>query len=239
MLNLKYLVTGTGRCGTVYLSRLLTSLGIPCGHESVFDWRGIEHARKKLSGEILPEFSYVSRMKLHKGKWIPDDAWLADSFDISAESSYMAAPFLGEINTTVIHLVRDPNKVVQSFVNHIDYFQSEIPTNAYERFIYHHVPELTEKMHPFDRAALFYVRWNEMIEKHRPELFHRVEDGSEKIMEFLNVTGECYNDSKANTFEKWCDNNFAIHKITDPSIRQQFVEMGLRYGYKMPVVTLI
>ena len=34
--KLDFLVTGTGRCGTVYMAELLTSLGIPCGHESLF-----------------------------------------------------------------------------------------------------------------------------------------------------------------------------------------------------------
>jgi hypothetical protein len=40
MIKLDYLVAGTGRCGTVYMARLLTSLGINCLHEGVF---GNEH----------------------------------------------------------------------------------------------------------------------------------------------------------------------------------------------------
>lgn len=38
---LKFLVTGTPRSGTMYMSKLLTSLGVPCGHEQVFTASGI------------------------------------------------------------------------------------------------------------------------------------------------------------------------------------------------------
>lgn len=38
---LKYVVTGAGRSGTGYMSKLLTSVGIPCGHEQVFGLDGM------------------------------------------------------------------------------------------------------------------------------------------------------------------------------------------------------
>lgn len=36
----RFVVTGSGRCGTKYMSRLLTSAGAPCGHEQVFNAGG-------------------------------------------------------------------------------------------------------------------------------------------------------------------------------------------------------
>lgn len=33
---MKYLVAGTGRCGTGYMSKILTYSGIKCGHEAIF-----------------------------------------------------------------------------------------------------------------------------------------------------------------------------------------------------------
>lgn len=33
---MKVIVTGTGRCGTGFMARVLTEAGIPCGHERVF-----------------------------------------------------------------------------------------------------------------------------------------------------------------------------------------------------------
>ena len=38
---LEYIATGTGRCGTRYVSRVLSEVGIPCGHESIFQPKGI------------------------------------------------------------------------------------------------------------------------------------------------------------------------------------------------------
>jgi len=38
---IQFLVTGTGRCGTGYAAELLTSAGIPCGHEDVYTPWGI------------------------------------------------------------------------------------------------------------------------------------------------------------------------------------------------------
>jgi hypothetical protein len=33
---LKFIVAGTGRCGTAYIAQVLTHLGVPCGHEWVY-----------------------------------------------------------------------------------------------------------------------------------------------------------------------------------------------------------
>ena len=52
-MNLKYIIASTGRSGTVYMARLLTSVGVPCGHESIFTWQGIEKAKKILDGQYI------------------------------------------------------------------------------------------------------------------------------------------------------------------------------------------
>jgi LPS sulfotransferase NodH len=49
MAKLKFLVTGSGRSGTNYMSRFLTSVGIMCGHESIFTHDGITEAIYRLS----------------------------------------------------------------------------------------------------------------------------------------------------------------------------------------------
>ena len=36
--KLKFIVTGTGRCGTLYLSKLLSFCNTFCGHETIFDY---------------------------------------------------------------------------------------------------------------------------------------------------------------------------------------------------------
>ena len=127
MVNLKYLVTGTGKCGTVFMARFLTSLGIPCGHESIFDWKGYKWAEKRLANKERIELSNTSKSSYHPqavpGQRIVQlEKWI-DINELEAESSYMAAPFLGRDilkDVTIIHIVRNPIKVVNSFCNYID-----------------------------------------------------------------------------------------------------------------------
>src|SRR5690606_13238529 len=77
---MRFVVTGSGRCGTHYLATLLTEAGVKCTHETVYSY--------------LPE----------------PKPWT----DQVADSSLMAAPYLGEYPTVL--LVRHPLKVVKSWV---------------------------------------------------------------------------------------------------------------------------
>jgi hypothetical protein len=239
-MKLKYIVVGTGRCGTVFMARYLTSLGIPCGHESVFDWHGLSKAQKIFDNDYLPHLSYVSTMSFEKGKWIPEPNWLDDVSKIEAESSYMSAPFLLHPileNVSIIHVVRDPAKVVHSFCHHIDYFKSDSPNNPYEGFIYKHLPELSKKMSHYDRASLFYVVWNELIEKSNASFFYRIEDDPQTIADFLQKDSkEAFSNKKTNSISRWSDQTFQTYLIESSEIRQRFIDLGRRYGYRMNAV---
>jgi len=241
MVNLKYLITGTGRCGTVYLARFLTSLGIPCGHESIFDWQGMRGAEKRLLGEKKIELSFVSQAR-YNGKDFKDlDDWI-DLKHIEAESSYMSAPFLGEEilrDIPIIHVVRNPIKVVNSFCNYINYFNSGIGTNSYEQFIYRHLPELKEDMPQYDRACLYYVLWNEMIEKNNV-FFHRIEDDKQSLLDFIGASGDYFDDHSVNTLKKIVNKKFlSPSQIENEDIQDRFVAMGTKYGYNMSLKMMV
>lgn len=242
-MKLKYLVVGTGRCGTVFMARLLTSLGIPCGHESIFNYLGLEHALKIFKNEAIPELSYASTVNWVDGQKIEEIDWLEDVSQIEAESSYMAVPFLScdELSATkIIHIVRDPIKVIHSFCNHINYFANSEPRTIFEEFIYEHLPELKMKMSKYERASLYYVRWNEMIEKSNCHLFHRIEDGSQAIMDFVNKYSDTpFSNTSVNTYKKWTDENFNLHLVKSKEIRDLLIEMGKKYSYKTSLATFL
>ena len=225
-MELKYLVTGTGRCGTLFFANLLTSMGLPCTHEAVFTNGALEKARRVLSGEVPHESSEISRGSL-----------LAEGSVPVAESSYMAAPFLKIVDAQVIHVVRDPVKVVSSFIG-FEYFLDREPTHLphnsehikYEEFIYSFLPELREDMPQLDRACLYYVRWNRMIEKSgKVSLFHRIEDDPEKVKEFFGFEGECYSNALCNSFGRSI--GLPSLKVESLQIRDELAEMSERYGY--------
>ena len=233
-MKLDYLITGTGRCGTVYLARCLTNWGIPCGHEAIFDYQGLRGAIRRLNGEIPVSLSVASKME-----WTPENVVYHDDYvdpnKIRADSSYMAAIDLdAEIleRTKIIHVVRHPVKVIHSFVNHIDYFKNEDHSKTYESFIKRNVPILKENAPAYDNASLFYIFWNELIEPHA-DLFVRIEDSLKPVQDFLNVSGDPFPNKTVNTFKKPVSEHFDIMDVEDKNTRDLLVAKGEQYGYDM------
>lgn len=182
--RLDILITGTGRCGTVYAARLLTSAGVPCGHESIFTPGGIKQAKSILRYRQSIEISNISK----------DENWiLKDKIpNIKADSSYMAAPYLSSSivsKSKAVHLIRNPVMVISSFVVDFKYFSSRDPEDEYQKFIYQHLPILQNPMNQIKRAVTYYREWNNMIEKRKDCIIHKIEDGGPRL---LDKVGICY-----------------------------------------------
>jgi hypothetical protein len=233
MVDLKVLVTGTGRCGTVFMSNVLTSIGWPCGHEAIFGPDGIEIAKEILWGDRRPENSAISRQ---------GDV-LSEGMDIVGDSSYMSAPFLNEIDSLVIHLVRNPMPVVASLIGGMfRNFEGVEPSDfedapdhiRYESFIYDNLPELRAEMPQLDRACLFYLRWNEMIESSgKVDIRHRVEDPIGKVLKLFAHEGGCYEDTRCNSFID-SSRRWTTSQIESAEIRCGIKDIMKRYGYTEP-----
>jgi hypothetical protein len=234
-MDLKYVVTGTGRCGTLFMANLLTSMGLPCTHEAVFTTEGWDYAWSVMNG-LEPAVN----SRISQGDNLSDY-----EIDLVAESSYMAAPFISRMKVGVIHVVRNPFKVIGSLVGYgFRQFSKSSPTEfeddpyhfKYEKFIYENLPELgEEKYSQIDRACLFYVRWNGMIEKSgRVELFHRIEDGTEQLRKHFQFDGECYENTSCNSSAEK-SRNWSLSEIKNREIKDQFLEMTERYGYKSEI----
>jgi hypothetical protein len=236
MKKLEYLIVGTGRSGTVFYAKLLTSLGIPCGHESFFNYQDIDGAILRLSGKAPPTLSDCSQFK-HDGTPTPFIRYL---HDLVAESSYMAVPYLHHEclnDTKIIHVVRHPVRVVNSFVNYLGYFHSPslcLPPNPiYESFIYRHLPELRNYPAPLERAAMYYVLWNELIEKRETLARFKVEDGPGPLQNLLGIESKTvFDDRTANTQEK-VGARFDIRMLPQGEVRERFAAIGEKYGYNM------
>lgn len=242
MKKLKYLVVGTGRSGTVYYARLLTSLGFPCGHESFFTYQDIDSALARLSGRVCPTLSGCSQVRFDGHQDIPIKPYVDKNTELVAESSYMAVPFLHHDclkETEVLHVVRHPVKVLNSFLNYLRYFYEPpicVPPNPiYEAFIYRHLPELKSYAAPLERAAMYYVLWNEMIERRKTLAIFRAEDGPDPLKRLLgveSVVDNVFDDRKVNSYE--CPGNrFDLGMLPKGSVKDRFVEIGRRYGYNM------
>lgn len=238
--RLQYLVTCCPRSGSVYMARVMGTLGVETGHEAIFSYDGIDAAIARLQRKVPIQCSVASKTfwdgkNLHN---MPD--WMVDESAIVADSSYMSAPYLNhEIlrETQIIHLVRDPVKVVNSITNYLHYLEEPEPTNAYEEFIFQHMPVLSNSnLTPCERAALFYVEWNRMIERNtvgRDVFLFRAEDPIDPLYKFLHKAPHnwLFTDTRANTRAVPCK-PFSIDELSG-DLRYSFIDMGKRYGYRM------
>ena len=135
--NLKYLVIGTGRSGTGYMSKLLSLNNIPCGHEQV-------------CGYPVLSANYINNISETR---------------LKAESSWLSVPFLHEISEeypdiSYIFIVRDPVKVIKSFIE-IDFFNENNTGGAFQ--LVKNVMPRVEKLDPVEASISYYVTWHNMI----------------------------------------------------------------------------
>lgn len=89
-----------------------------------------------------------------------------------AEASWMAAPWLKELNATVIHIIRHPIEVCQS-LEYRDFWNSD-QYSAYRKYIYNFLPVLRSFHSSVKKSAYYWLEWNRMIKD--PTALIRIED---------------------------------------------------------------
>jgi len=201
------LITGTGRCGTGWAAKVLTSAGVECAHEGFFN----------------------------PGKWNNAVDELVAS-DMPANASWLVAPFLGELGATqIVHLVRHPKPTIDSF-RRIGFFNPRMwrVHKPYSQFVKKHLPEAWEYTTTKMRAGSFYVGWNRMIEERAPDaIFHRVEDGPVALLEKLGIEweGELFEETDYNHREGPVVSDLDTRKLWDP-VKSDLAQMMDEYGYE-------
>ena len=205
------LLTGTGRCGTGYMSQVLTSVGVKCSHEGMF----------------MPDAPEVTIEKIRIRQ---DNAW----WGWEACSSWLAAPYLGRpelANVTIVHLVREPKKVIDSQMR-IRAFEGN--DRRWRDWQLRWLPELEGKP-PLEQAAIFYVKWNRMIEPHA-DIRWRIEDSTLTLLDKLGIDWHdkpVYADKTYNSRAGWGPSNVDLDSLPEP-LRGELRETGERYGYEWP-----
>ncbi len=219
--ELKYIVTGTGRCGTVYMAKLLSSIGIPCTHEGIFQQDGLVAAQKRMQEPL--EVSKIAKMTRE---------WLTDE-EVVAESSYMAAPFLDQLDATIIHVVRHPMKVINSFVAGLEYFNDwclEKPDFAeYHRFIYNEIHELYQDMSSLERCIIYWTKWNQLItqkSKNKRYFLYRIEQSPIKLFDFLGIKPkDYYKNTKVNEKLGLKNKYTNFNQLPEGNIKQELLKL--------------
>lgn len=218
-MNLDFIITGTGRCGTLNVAHNFTRAGIHCGHESIFGTGGIALAQDRLQGKARIHASDISTKE---GLWF-------DPLQLKADSSYMAAPFLFSNllkDTTVVHLIRHPFKVISSFVKNLNYFGDN--PSQWEKFIYSYAPSLLTLETQLERACEYYVVWNDLI-ANRADVVHKIEDDVNLLFEKLHIEKIEYPSDERNIF-RGRDSDFGTIDLPT-TVKNKLLNMAERYGY--------
>jgi hypothetical protein len=147
--HLRFVILSTGRAGSGSTAATLNCLGIPCGHESVFN-------------------PYTHQ--------IPLEDMLVQGEGLMGDSSWPAVARIDELpeDLELFHLVRNPLKYVNSLTQPPGYWAgSGGPYTQLKRDTLPEIPEGPEEL----CSMIHWVRWNEMIEKRVPaERRFRLED---------------------------------------------------------------
>lgn len=233
--KLKIIITGTGRCGTLYISKLLSFCNIFCGHESIFDYSSWNVVLQRIYGMKNIELSKIAKEKY--GNYLKEELIVGDS-------SYMAMPYLDMNifnNCVFIHLIRNPINVINSFCHQMNYFYDtpysrlDYFNEKYLNFIYKNVPDIKKYKNPYEKAAYFYLYWNEQIEKKLKNKLHlkvKIEEiGIKKDFEkFLNF--EIPNDfSMIDKKEKEKEKKFKLKDIRNKKLKDELVNFCEKNEY--------
>lgn len=214
-----FLITGCGRSGTQYIARLLCGLGIPCGHETVFNPTNLA------SGRI---------------DWPPA---------YTGESSWLAAPFVNVLpdSLTFFHQVRHPLAVVRSFLR-IGFFSHAKPFSNYSDWAIAQVPQLGIG-DEVERCFRYWLYWNKLVEQQAEKAGHelrryRIEDfDMERLQELVGTTGLRVEPSAAesalsgsdrslHTFgDRSRDGDTNWQSLPDGALKDEVLELAARYGY--------
>jgi len=218
-------VTGTGRCGTGYISQVLNSVGVKCSHEDIF---APYHTPE---GPIIPEGLVTDDEIRDRMRTRLNNAW----WGWQAESSWMAVPYLDlpEMEKmTIVHLVRDPKKTIDSMIRTGGF--TEETGELFWQFQIKHLPELLETDDLLERAGLFYTRWNARIEPYAT-LRWRVEDDVRLLLDRLEIPYEGYELFSDTTYNS--RGGFAtdvdLETLPEP-LCGELRDMTERYGYEWP-----
>lgn len=204
-MTLHYLFTGTGRCGTGYMAQVLNGLGLPCGHEAIFNMGQTD----------------VVRDRLRTSKAVAESSWLA--------VPYLDWPELRGV--TVVQVMRHPKKVMDSLLR-MGFFADRFM--SYHNWARAHVlPELDNWNRPEDKAALWWLGVNGMVAE-RADLMHRIEEPVTRILGALGIDyygKELFGDTRYNHRAGRGPSDVRLVDISEP-LRYQIREVGKLYGYE-------
>lgn len=210
-MTLEILITGTGRCGTGFIAKLLTSAGCRCTHEQIFNPNGWDNALWQM--QLMAEHP--------EWNWRAESSWCG--------SVYLDRPELQDV--TVVHLVRHPKKVLDSLLRR---HKSTHPYyGPHHHWLAKHLPGLKEWDTPEGKAAYQYVQMNKIVEV-QANILHQVEHDPKELLAKLDIDWSGYglfNDTEYNAHPGPIESDVQLDDLPI-EFYTPIKKMTTRYGYE-------
>ena len=213
------LLTGTGRCGTGFASKVLTKAGVNCTHEVIFRPRDPEETRQE----------WRARMDNPHWGWVGESSWLAMPF--------LDWPEMKDV--TIVHLIRHPKKVMDSQIRMVFWDGCEYRRYARWASIYA-IPEMNDWPRIKDKAALWYLRFNQRIAE-RADITHHIERPATELLDKLGIEyqpHQVYQNTRYNSRAGHQASDVRLEDISKP-LRVELAEMSAVYGYEWPGIATL
>lgn len=206
MSNLKYVITGTGRCGTRFAAKSFSSAGVRCGHEQVFRFRRVRAA----PSHVVADSSWAALPYLDHPV-----ARGAILIHLVRHPLKVIGSWAGNRSLTY------PDRAYQLGHRIWDCCAARL------------LPALYEFDSLQEMGAYRWVTWNRLIEEYtaqRESRFCRVEDGLAATIASLGEKGvPTYADTRCNTLPH---PELSLGDIPPGRWRDEMIAMGERYGYE-------
>ena len=226
----KYLIVATPRSATAFTARLLSNLGLNCGHEKHF---GLDtHLSQFLNCEGI----------------VGDSSWLAVPFLNQLPK-----------DVKILHQTRHPLKVIRSLLElqFLDFDVVGRPVRdglrrRFTEFAMEHCPGVLEYNSNFERAAWFYYHWNRKIDAQRTdrELFRYNVDHFDtellrQLLSFIGVDSSKFTneqlsnqlvDVPKNLNAKKNNKVILVEEVTWQTIPAEVRDLAQLYGYSSDIV---
>lgn len=165
---MKFLIVGTGRCGTTYCTEVLKAAGLNVSHQTLFTFEKLDAWKSRPPTQV--EKQEMERFKVDIPIYDPYWEW----GDLDGEASFMAVPYLERIKNYVpdlkiIHIWRDEYLVVDSWL------RSGVFGDQMAEIYPHFNSLLTDPFHdrgPRERATNFYNTWIRTANEHADTTLH-------------------------------------------------------------------
>jgi hypothetical protein len=230
---MRFVVTGTGRCGTSYTSSLFNAAGVPCGHEDIFNVRaGVRDIRVSfgLRADLL---SPVLRLR---------EEWRRRFTRLEGDASWMAVPRLRWFNGTKFLQLRHPMRVVQSWVA-VGFFSFSPALHLQARWASQY---MTFSGDDLTDAMRWWVLWNDLAAQ-KADFTYRLEDLDSdlfaQMLETIDVDDPRGRAERAlastpryvNSAEQRGEERVDLSwdEIPDSRAKAALAEAAARFGYKL------